>query len=414
MVEPDTNQLIQDESFLVIGEAWGHYPSTTEHLLRRLVPYNRFLWIDALGCRAPQWDLYTLQRAWGKLVSRPSADSQTAAYGGGGVAVYSPPVLPLHPVRPVRRWNRSAMVRGIRRRLNELKMENPILVATSPIAAEVLDEIPAKLVIYYILDNYEEMPQYYSNYVRELEQRIIDRADLIFATAQPLVDVKARPGRPVTLLPQGVDFDHFHAPLLTGVPEPEHLANISRPRILFMGLLAPWVDMELLEKVAQAYPDASLVLIGPVRANIDALRRLANVHFLGQRSYDGIPQYLAHCDAALIPFRTNALTRYVNPLKLLEYMAAGLPVISTALPHIARFEDLVYCTRSDEEFVESVGRALAGLSRERRTASIGLARANGWNRRAAQFSAHIREVLDGRSTRPDSRNLVTIGSTPGL
>ncbi len=383
--------MIEGENFLVVGEDWGYYPSTTEHLLRRFVARNRFLWIDAIGCRAPQWNLYTLRRAWGKLIHSASTNGRPA--GEDGVTVYSPPVLPLYPVSAVRRWNRLAMSRGIARRLKDLRMENPILLATNPIAAEVLAGIPAKLVIYYILDNYEEMPHHYRAYTRELEARMIERADLIFATAQPLIEKKSKPGRPVILLPQGVDFDHFHGPAAGGAPEPEDLASIPKPRILFMGLLAPWVDVELLAKVARAYPRASLVLLGPVRTEIEALRREPNTYFLGQRPYSDIPRYLAHCNAALISFRQNALTRYVNPLKLLEYMAAGLPVISTALPHLAAFDGLVYSASNAEDFVEQVGRALSDFPTERRARSIAAARENSWEKRAEQFSRYVQNSL---------------------
>ena len=388
--------MIEGENFLVLGEDWGYYPSTTEHLLRRLIGGNRFLWVDAIGCRAPQLNLYTIRRAWGKL-ARPA--SQTARRSPeDSVVVYSPPVVPLGPFPPVRGWNRLAMSLGIVRRLKHMRMDRPILLATNPIAAEILDNISAKLIIYYILDNYEEMPHHYRAYTRQLEARIIDRADLIFATAQPLVERKSRPGRPVILLPQGVDFEHFHSPVARRTMVPDDLASIPAPRILFMGLLAPWVDVELLAAVARAYPDASLVLLGPVRTEVQALRQEPNTYFLGQQPYADIPRYLAHCDVALIPFRQNSLTQFVNPLKLLEYMAAGLPVISTPLPHLTTFDDLVHCARTSDEFVEQVGRALRNFSPEARARCIAVAQENSWDRRAEQFSHYVQNTMRTRAS----------------
>jgi glycosyltransferase involved in cell wall biosynthesis len=388
--------IIENESFLVVGEDWGYYPSTTEHLMRRFVARNRFLWIDAIGCRAPQWNLYTLRRGWGKLIH--SASANRCAAGEDGVTVYSPPVLPLRPVSAVRRWNRLAMGRGIARRLKELRMENPILLATNPIAAELLNQIPAKLVIYYILDNYEEMPHHYSGYIRELEAQMIAHADLVLATSQPLVEQKSSPSHPAILLPQGVDFEHFHQPVALGAPEPADLAHIPGPRIVFMGLLAPWVDVELMTKAAKAYPNASLVVVGPVRTDIEVLRKEPNVFLLGPRAYSEIPRYLAHCDAALIPFRQNALTRYVNPLKLLEYMASGLPVISTALPHTAALDGLVYWAHSSEEFIAQIGLALTGFSDAHRARCIAVAQENSWESRAQQFSDLLQNSLNKKDT----------------
>src|SRR5690242_18692519 len=110
--------MIEGESFLVLGEDWGYYPSTTEHLLKRLVPRNKFLWVDAIGCRAPELNLYTIKRAFGKCLRWISPGGQYTR--DDSVTVYSPPSFPLHPTRAVRWWNRSMMSRGIRRRLHEM------------------------------------------------------------------------------------------------------------------------------------------------------------------------------------------------------------------------------------------------------------------------------------------------------
>lgn len=381
--------MLEGENFLVLGEQWGYYPSTTEHLLRHLIRHNRFFWVHEMGCRAPEWNRYTLQRAWGKLVGSFASNGNTS--GENAVITYSPPVFPLRPIRPVRWWNKRVMTRGINRRLKECGIQKPIFFTMSPIGAEIIDDLDAKLTVYYIVDNYEEMPNWYRDYVRELELRMMARADLVFATSQPLVEAKARLGRRPILLPQGVDFEHFHHPVVNRAPAPEELARIPSPRILFMGIIAPWVDVDLLAEIAKSYPKASLVLLGPVRTDVGRLRQEPNVHFLGQRPYEEIPAYLANCDAAIIPFRQNALTRYVNPLKLLEYMAAGLPVVSTWLPHLSRFDGLIYCAQSSDEFISQVGRALADFSAERRAQCVAAAQENRWERRTEQLSEILRE-----------------------
>ena len=273
--------------------------------------------------------------------------------------------------------------------MRTLHMANPIFITSSPMGGELIDSLDARLKVYFIVDNYAEMPHWYGSYVRELEDRLLEQADLVFVTSQPLAEQKSRPGRPAILLPQGVDFAHFHA----GGMEPPDLAAIPRPRMLFMGLLAPWVDVELLASVARERPDASLVVLGPVRAATEPLRGLPNVYLLGQRSYEELPAYLAHCDLGLIPFRQNALTRYVNPLKLLEYLAAGLPVVSTALPHLAMFQGAIRCAASAEEFVAQVGCALSGISLAEREHTVRVARENSWERRAELFSAAVEQAL---------------------
>jgi len=200
-------------------------------------------------------------------------------------------------------------------------------------------------------------------------------------------------------LPHGVDFEHFHGAADPPAVLPKELAHLPRPLLGFFGLLAPWVDTDLLRHVATSFPEASVVLIGPAWGRSAPPTQPANLHWLGPRSYADLPRLAAHFDAGLIPFRQDRLTAYVNPLKLLEYLALGLPIVSTPLPDLDMFGDLVFQASNPVEFVAQLRRALDDRSSARRQARFRRAAAESWEARAAVVDEWISESLRSRKLR---------------
>ena len=274
------------------------------------------------------------------------------------------------------------MVRGVRRKLREHGLEAPVLLVSAPSGAEMVGQLGERLVVYYVTDEYAELPGVYRAYVESLEERLLAEADLILVTSVSLQSSKRGKKGPTVLLPHGVDFDHFHSATTPRGPIPEELERLPRPILGFFGLLAPWVDTNLLRILARALPQASIVLIGPTWSDFPAPGGAPNLHSLGPRSYADLPRYAAHFDVGLIPFRQDRLTAHVNPLKLLEYLALGLPVVSTPLPDLERVAHVVYQAARSDEFVERVKLALAERTPALRHLRVSLAAGESWDARS--------------------------------
>jgi len=245
-----------------------------------------------------------------------------------------------------------------------------------------------------VLDDFLNFPTYTAKMLAPLERRLLERVDLVVATAESLTRSKLpRSGRAYHL-PQGVNYEHFAEPR----PEPADLAGIPKPRIGFAGSVSTQCDTALLSRLARSFPDASLVLVGPVAPeleNNEALRE-PNVHVLGVRSYDDLPAYVQHFDVGIIPYVLSAWTVAVDPLKLLEYLAAGLPVVTTAIPEAAKYADHVAVASDAEAFVAAVRRALASDRDASRARGQALARSHTWERRADTFLRVIEDVMRER------------------
>jgi glycosyltransferase involved in cell wall biosynthesis len=186
----------------------------------------------------------------------------------------------------------------------------------------------------------------------------------------------------------GVDFEHFRKALNPATRVPSEIANLPRPIIGFFGLIADWVDIDLMAKVAKRYPQGSLVVLGKATTDVSVLN-LPNVHLLGRKSYADLPAYCKGFDVALMPFRINELTLNANPLKVREYLAAGLPVVSTDIPEVTA---LGCCRigRNDNEFLEHVAAALQTPGPQQMVSD--LMRTESWEARLEDIGHHIATI----------------------
>jgi UDP-galactopyranose mutase len=194
------------------------------------------------------------------------------------------------------------------------------------------------------------------------EQQLLAHADLVFAAGMQLYQTKTRQHPNVYAMPSGVDAAFF-AQARGQLTQPADQAQIEQPRIGFCGVLDTRIDLPLVAHIARVRPDWQLVLLGPVAAPVDAqqLPHAANIHYLGAREYRHLPNYLAHWDAAIMPYALGRATRYISPSETPEFLAAGKRVVSTAIADVVEPYErlgLVGIGRNPDEFVEQLELAL--------------------------------------------------------
>jgi glycosyltransferase involved in cell wall biosynthesis len=219
--------------------------------------------------------------------------------------------------------------------LREAHIDDFILWYYTPMALAVTDHLPARLVVYDCMDELS----LFKGAPPELlgrERRLLARADVVFTGGWSLYEAKRERHPNVHGVPSSVDVSHFAAARRPR-PDPPDQAPLGRPRLGFFGVIDERFDTALVDGVARARPDWQLVVLGPV-VKIDpaTLPRRGNIHYLGGKSYDELPAYLAGWDVALLPFARNDSTRFISPTKTPEYLAAGRPVVSTSIRDVVR------------------------------------------------------------------------------
>lgn len=202
-----------------------------------------------------------------------------------------------------------------------------------------------------------------------LEAELLEHADVMFTGGPSLYRAKQSRHPNVHCFPSSVDAQHFRLADSAGRPvsEAEDQAELPHPRLGFYGVIDERLDLGLVDAVAAAHPDWQIVLVGPV-VKIDpaTLPKRENLHYLGRRTYEELPRYLAGWDVCLLPFARNDATRFISPTKTLEYMAAELPIVSTPITDVAEpYGEIVYLGSTPEEFIAACEAALGASPDER-------------------------------------------------
>jgi glycosyltransferase involved in cell wall biosynthesis len=312
--------------------------------------------------------------------------------------VYSPLVIPFHGNRLARSLNRRFMRLQLRRVIRQLGFRHPITWSFIPSSADVAGLLGERLVLYHCVDEFSEFSGADRRAIRNLERRLIAKSDAVIVSSAPLLEAKRSLHPNTFLVMHGVEVEHFRRALDPATVVPADIAALPRPLIGFYGLVADWVDLPLIQRLAQARPGWSFVLIGKCDTDVQRLRALPNVHVLGRREYADLPAYCKGFDAALLPFVVSPLTVAASPLKLREYLAAGLPVVASDIPETQRLAPLVRIAHDDASYLRAIEEILAsGKTGPQLETSLAMDRES-WDEKVAEMS-HIVERIE-RARRP--------------
>lgn len=249
----------------------------------------------------------------------------------------------------------------------------------TPMMLPLAEALEPRLIVYDCMD---ELAAFRSAPPEILyrERALFARAHVVFVGGRSLWEAKRGSHTDVHLFPSSVDVAHFRV-ARTAPPEPPALTPLRRPRLGWVGVIDERMDLELLEAVATSRPDWEWTLIGPiVKIDPDSVPRLPNVHLLGPREYRELPAYLAHFDAAIMPFARNESTRFISPTKTPEYLAAGLAVVSTQVRDVVNdygARGLVHVAADAAGFVAACERAIAERHDPERLQNVDAALAEG-------------------------------------
>ncbi|MBN1165088.1 MAG: glycosyltransferase [Candidatus Krumholzibacteriota bacterium] len=270
-----------------------------------------------------------------------------------------------------------------------------VLFVSNIYYSAILPRLPRKLMLYDCNDDPMEFPLAPS-WAEKYFHKLSRDSDVVTAVSPGLVEKLRRLGvENVRYIGNGVDYDLFREALAAGIPA--EMKNLRRPLLGYSGAIAPWFDMELLDRIAAAFPQASLVLFGPLfeprREELDALsEKRGNIFYLGVLPHERLGAYIGALDVCLIPLQMSELMRMADPNKLYEYAAAEKPVVTYRFaPEMDQLADFIYLADTREGFIEQIRMALEkGADRDRLR---DFARRSSWQARAEAMVKLIRESL---------------------
>jgi GT2 family glycosyltransferase/glycosyltransferase involved in cell wall biosynthesis len=339
---------------------WYHNTAHSDfQLMRSAAEHRKVLVVNSIGMRMPMpgRSTHTARRILRKLRSVAKFVRRPLP-GLPGFHVMSPLPLPLYG-SPVTRAINAAFVRAqVRLVCLLLGIRRPVVMVTIPTAWDVVRPMRRTALVYNRADRHSEFPEGDRATLEALEQQLLRHSDSVLYVSRSLMaEERPHTGGRAAFLDHGVDVDHFRP--RPDAELPADIRDIPGPRIGFFGALDDYVvDFDLLEHVAAELPEASLVLIGDSTYPMERFAGYANVHWLGRRPYEEIPAYGSAFDVAIMPWVDTPWIHRSNPIKLKEYLALGLPVVSTEFDELDGYRDRVRTATDAVGFVTAIRESL--------------------------------------------------------
>ncbi len=265
----------------------------------------------------------------------------------------------------------------------------------SPMSApSMLNTLGAAAVVYDCMDELAGF-RFAPADIAQRERLLLKHADVVFTGGHQLYQAKSQHHANVHFFGCGVDSQHFGRARTDALKVHQHIASLPKPVLGYFGVIDERLDYDLIARLAAAFPAASIAMVGPL-AKVDKgqLPSAHNIHWLGQQQYAELPAVVKGFDVCLMPFAINEATRYINPTKTLEYMAAAKPIVSTAVADVVHnFAPVVAVGYSTYEFIDEVDRALKPPDPARIQQGVERAESAGWEAIVASMRAHISKVV---------------------
>lgn len=357
---------------------------------------TRVLYVESVGLRSPRAGS---AKDWGRLWNRMRKGISSLLFGAceraPGIFVLSPLLIPAGHRHPTTRvLNRLLLRAAIARSVWQRDFIRPLIWTYHPFMLDAIDCMNTGALLYHCVDDLAAVPGVDAPAFRAAEAKLLQRADVVFVTAPALAEHCKKYNPNTHFLPNVVDAEHFGKAIEPG-PIPADLATIPEPRLCYHGVLSDFkIDFKLLLDAARLRPEWSWVFIGEEREGqksplVAELAKLSNVHFLGYRPYTVLPDYLRGMQVGLLPSLINDYTRGMFPMKYFEYLAAGLPTVSTPLEFSLKTSAGMLIARDVAGFLSAIQmqRENGRFSPDDAKAMIG---ENTWENRLQKMLVHIR------------------------
>jgi glycosyltransferase involved in cell wall biosynthesis len=339
--------MIEGQDIVCFSNDWDGDPLSKKHIMTRLASQNRVLWVNSLAIRKPKASWYDAKRVLKKLTDFSRGSRRVT----NGIHVCAPLAVPFY-ANDVGRWlNRESLRWSVRRMCRRLGFHNPITWTFDPASADIVGSFNECAIVYHCVDEYSEFTGTDKSALLEMEKRLIAKADCVVVSSDHLSASKRTYNAKTFLVTHGVDVAHFRKACDSHTDIPEEMKIFRHPVIGFFGLVADWIDLDLIRFLAESRPNWNFVLIGKVVTDTRVFENVPNVHMIGRKPYEMLPNYAKAFDAAILPFAVNELTLAANPLKMREYLAAGLPVVATAIPEAEKMKTVLHVAQDKLDFL---------------------------------------------------------------
>lgn len=401
MTDQNSPDIISGKSILYFGPGrWDGLWRNRHQLMVRFARSNKVMYVEPSFNLRSVLDQYNPMRkgwlSWLKALNTPIIRQPYP-----NLYIYSPPIyrfiVSRYGLHHITWW---LWRRLLKKHMRRLGFTQPIIWFSLPTMAELVDKFDASVTIYHVVDAYTaygNMDDLEKRKLMENDRALTQNADLVFVVSEMLAE-RRRPLNPNThVISNGVDFEKFDTIRKSCPPVPSDMATLPRPIIGYSGLIAGYIELGFFERIADAYPDASVVIVGDRGCGahveeFDKLIQKKNIYYLGRKDIEDLPRYLNAFDVCMVPYRETKQVIYSSSLKLYDYLAFGKPIVATSFPTSRQLGNYLYIGSTAEEFLEKIGQAIQEVDEEKSAERRLYASSNTWNHRVMAAS----KLIEGR------------------
>jgi glycosyltransferase involved in cell wall biosynthesis len=387
--ETETPEPMSGENIVCFAKDWFEDPTSNNHVMTELARRNKVLWLNSISTRTPN---FSSGRDITKIFRKLAGFFKGVTKVRENLWVYTPIVIPLPHSKIAAALNRWILALTISLLRKKLGMRQFQLWSFIPNTADYIGKLGESVSVYYCVDEWSKFSYVDGPKLAAAENRLCKSVDVVFATSKSLVDGRKQLNPETHLARHGVDHDLFANSLDGSLTIPPDVANLPNPILGFYGTIQDWLDQNLIAYLAERHTEWSIVLIGKAHVDASALKKYPNIHLFGRRPHAELPAYCRAFSAGLIPQKINELTIHMNPIKLREYLSAGLPVIATALPEVAEYSSFATAAQTYEQFERAVIEAIQNDSPELRRQRSDAMKNQTWHHKVADVSAIVMRV----------------------
>ena len=372
--------------FIYFGNDWfAENRTSSHHISRRIGERYPVLYVEVPGMRAPKANARDFRKVMEKLRSAFKPPQQV----GPHFWRMTMPQIPFNKFGVVRAMNRVFSRYMVRKAVRKLGFHDTVAWFHIPHPGFLAKHLGETLTVYYCVDEYSKYPDVNATAIKNLDNSLTRASDIVFTCNQPLADDRVALNPNIFVSPHGVDAEVFALATAPETPIPDAVKDLPRPIIGSWGLIDQRVDLAIVEHIARARPQWTILMIGRPAVDLSALKVMPNVVFTGVRPYAELPQWSKAIDVCILPYVRTEMIIQSSPLKLREYLASGKPIVSVPLPETEMLGDAIKTAVDGPGFVAAIETALATDTPElvavRRKAIEG----NTWDAVAANALAKI-------------------------
>ena len=384
----------QPSDIICFAKDWNEPKTSVNHVMQELAKNHRVLWINSISARSPNFGSANDLK---KICRKIHSWFHGLQIIHENLRVLTPITLPFPRARLAQYFNRWLTSTLVRQAAHRWGLRQPQLWIFPPNAVDFIGHCDESLVVYYCVDEFTAFSYLDPVFIRQKENELLRQANLVFVVSEHLLTAKSLLNPNTHLISHGVNQTLFGQALVESFPIASELQLFPHPIIGCLGNIYDYFDQEFVVECARLRPQWSFVIVGTIMSDVGVLRTQSNIHLIGVVPYERLPEFCKGLLTGFVAYKPNhPFSLNCNPLKIREYLAAGLPVVSLDIPAARILSDFVQIVHTPGEFIAVIEKHLMTETLKHKLTRSQAMQSESWTARVDTIEHHLANLAEVR------------------